>query len=351
MAETETTEPEDVMVVEMVDPDLTIHERLASIVAEMPAIGKTQRNEQQKFMYRGHDDVMNALNPLLSKYGVFFTPRVLERLSDQRATKSGGVMYEVDLHVEYTFYGPKGDSLTASAWGEGTDSGDKSTNKAMTMALKNVLAQVFAVSTEEQSLLDTDQHTDEETTGRRSQGARPTTVPVGKLTDWKDPRFDPANSLAKGAPAGWEAITALVLELDSILADWIAQAVLVKYGSTVKEITDPKVRQEAGRRIANALARVRDDLFVDGDFPPPDDEEYRKVFEWAFGVTIEGPELLDAEFEAEMESESAEDVPAAAGGQESAEDVPERPEPIPAPEERYDGLGDQGHIGTAHPDE
>jgi len=156
----------------------TIHQRIGFIVAKMPAIGKTQRNEQQKFMYRGHDDVMNALNPLLSEYGVFFVPRVLERITDQRQTRSGGVMYEVNLLVEYTFYGPLGDSFTASAWGEGTDSGDKSTNKAMTMALKNVLAQTFAVTTEEHSLLDTDRNSDEQTSGRASATPAPAPAPA-----------------------------------------------------------------------------------------------------------------------------------------------------------------------------
>lgn len=155
----------------------SIHMRMAKIVAEMPAIGKGQRNTQQNFMYRGHDDVMNALNPLLSTHEVFFTPNVRERITAQRTTRQGGIMYEVNLLVEYTFWGPEGDSITASAWGEGTDSGDKATNKAMTMALKNVLAQTFAVSTEESSRLDTDAHTDEETV-QTYRDARQTEFPV-----------------------------------------------------------------------------------------------------------------------------------------------------------------------------
>lgn len=141
--------------------ELTIYQRMSWILAELPAIGKAQRNEQQNFMYRGHDDVLNALNPLLAKYGVVIIPRVLERTSDRRQTKSGTVMYEVNLHVSYIFFGAKGDYVEASAWGEGTDSGDKSTNKAMTMAFKNVLAQSFAISTAENQ--DSDAGTPEET--------------------------------------------------------------------------------------------------------------------------------------------------------------------------------------------
>jgi len=36
----------------------SVHQRIVAVIGDMPALGKTQRNEQQKFMYRGHDDVM-----------------------------------------------------------------------------------------------------------------------------------------------------------------------------------------------------------------------------------------------------------------------------------------------------
>jgi len=151
-------------------PKMTIHERMSAILAELPAIGKDSRNTSQGFMYRSHDDVLNALNPLLAKWGVFVVPFVQERITGERRTSKGSTLYEVNLLVRYTFYGLGGDSLVASAWGEGTDSGDKSTNKAMTMAFKNVLAQSFAVSTAD--TIDSDAHTDEETTGRTTQELR-----------------------------------------------------------------------------------------------------------------------------------------------------------------------------------
>lgn len=127
----------------------SVHQLLGIIVGELPAVGKNQRNASQGFNFRGIDDVLNVLNPILSKYGVFFVPDVVERVYTQRATSKGGVMHAVDLHVRYTFYGPGRDSVTGSVWGEGTDSGDKATNKAMTMAMKNILFQVFAISTDE----------------------------------------------------------------------------------------------------------------------------------------------------------------------------------------------------------
>ena len=119
-------------------------------------------------MFRGHDDILNALNPLLSKHGVIVVPDVIERVTAQRETAKGNVMYEVNLHVRYRFYGAEGDYIEASTWGDGTDMGDKATNKAMTMAFKNALNQTFAISSEE--FKDADADTPEETTGQEPSG-------------------------------------------------------------------------------------------------------------------------------------------------------------------------------------
>lgn len=179
-------------------------------------------------------------------------------------------------------------------------------------------------------------------------------TPVAKLTDWRDKRFDPANSLAKDAPAGWDKIGKLVLELDPTLADWISEAVLAVYGTPVKEIKSDTKKSEAGRRIANALARIRDELYGQGDFPPPSVDDYRRVFAWAFnGVTLEGPEPnltppeldsgipeQDGETEAEaVEGEVVEEAEVAAAvatvGQTPSDDIPFG-DPDPEPVDTFD---------------
>lgn len=142
----------------------TVFERMVAVLGELPAIGKTDYNEQQKFHFRGHDAVLNALNPLLAKHGVFVVPNVLERATSERTTRSGSAMFEVSLHVAFTFYGASGDSFTGSAWGEGTDMGDKATSKAMTMAFKSMVGQAFAISTAE--TVDPDATTAEESAPR-----------------------------------------------------------------------------------------------------------------------------------------------------------------------------------------
>lgn len=142
----------------------SIHERMAAILGELPAIGKNQENTGQGFMFRGIDDVLNELNPLLAKHGVYFVPDVVERIDEKRPASGNRINHAVHLHVRYRFYGLAGDYVEASGWGEGTDMGDKATNKAMTGAMKYVLFQTFAISTGEAS--DSDATPSEDTVAR-----------------------------------------------------------------------------------------------------------------------------------------------------------------------------------------
>jgi hypothetical protein len=140
--------------------DLTIYQRMVGILSELPAIGKNQRNQSQGYAFRGIDDVLNALNPLLAKWGVFYVPNVLQRTEGLRQTSRGGSMYVVNLHVQYIVFGLKGDYLNCSVWGEGSDSGDKATTKALTSAMKYFLFQSFAIATDDME--DADRSTPEE---------------------------------------------------------------------------------------------------------------------------------------------------------------------------------------------
>lgn len=127
----------------------SIYQAISAVMADIPAIGKDKRNSQQGFMYRGVDDVMNALQPALSKHGVFVVPEVLSQTREERVTKNGANLIYSIVHVKYTFYAQDGSSVTASVIGEGMDSADKSTNKAMSVAFKYACFQVFCIPTEE----------------------------------------------------------------------------------------------------------------------------------------------------------------------------------------------------------
>lgn len=136
-----------------------IYGAIIGVMKDVGAVGKSKRNAQQGFTYRGIDDVMNALQPAMIKNGVFVAPEVLEEHREERTTRNGSVMFSVRLTVLYRFYAEDGSCIEAKVVGEAMDSGDKATNKAMSVAYKYACFQVFCIPTEE--MADPDSSTPE----------------------------------------------------------------------------------------------------------------------------------------------------------------------------------------------
>lgn len=139
-----------------------IYQSIADIMQEVPSIGKEKVNVQQKFKYRGIDDVMNAFQPILAKNRVFIVPQVLEQKREERTTKNGGNLLYSICKIKFTFFAEDGSSVEAITVGEGMDSADKSTNKAMAVAMKYAMFQVFCIPTED--MIDPDSETPENST-------------------------------------------------------------------------------------------------------------------------------------------------------------------------------------------
>ena len=125
-----------------------IFETINAVMAEIGAIGKDSWNKQG-FKYRGIDAVMNAINPALIKNKLFIMPEVLSQKREERKTSNGGNLIYSICTIKYTFYAEDGSSISATVIGEGMDSGDKATNKAMSVAFKYACFQAFCIPTEE----------------------------------------------------------------------------------------------------------------------------------------------------------------------------------------------------------
>lgn len=136
---------------------MNIYEAISRCMEEIGAVGKDAVNKQQGFKYRGIDAVMNAINPALTKNHVFIVPEVLDQSREERTTKSGGALIYSVCRIKYTFYAEDGSCIEAVTVGEGMDSGDKATNKAMAIAFKYACFQVFCIPTEE--MKDPDEET------------------------------------------------------------------------------------------------------------------------------------------------------------------------------------------------
>lgn len=126
-----------------------IYTALINVMRDVPAIAKAGRNQQQGFSYRGIDDVYNSLNGVMAKHGVIMCPEILSRDREERINKNGTVLACVTLTIRYTFYAEDGSSVSCVVSGEGMDSGDKATSKALSIAHKYALFQVFLIPTAE----------------------------------------------------------------------------------------------------------------------------------------------------------------------------------------------------------
>ena len=96
-----------------------IFEKIPKIMEEIKAIDKNKRNQQQGFSYRGIDDFYNAANPVLSKYGVFMIPRIINSITKEKKSSRGTPLYHRILTIEYTVPGYEGKTLNLTSHPDG----------------------------------------------------------------------------------------------------------------------------------------------------------------------------------------------------------------------------------------
>jgi hypothetical protein len=126
----------------------------AAIVAVADEIGqagiaKDRNNQQQGFKFRGVDDVMNTFSPLLVKHRLFVIPTVEERVITERVSAKGNPLFFTHVKVRFrVICAVDGSYIEGAMFGEGMDSADKSSNKAVAVAYKYFFFQTFCVPTE-----------------------------------------------------------------------------------------------------------------------------------------------------------------------------------------------------------
>lgn len=132
-------------------PERNIFKALNGVMNEVGAIGKDNKTSgYASFNFRGIDDVYNTLNPLFAKYGVLPVPNILDHTRETRKSRKGDDLLYSIVTVEYTFYALDGTNIKAVVIGEAMDTGDKATNKAMSIAYKYACFQVLCIPTEVQ---------------------------------------------------------------------------------------------------------------------------------------------------------------------------------------------------------
>lgn len=223
-----------------------IFEAISNVQSEISSIGvsKSRTNVEQKYRFRGIDEILNALSPLFKKYKMFVLPYVVSERKEERPSRSGGILIYSHVEVEFTFYSAiDGSFLKAKTLGEAMDSADKATNKATSAAMKYVCILTFCIPTEGDNDADLRTHElappSQGAPEREPEVAAPRTV--SDHTGTKHTAFDPTQEridFGKYGPNGAEGGTEGLLwsEIPPDYFDW-----LIKNASR-KEI---KVKAEA----------------------------------------------------------------------------------------------------------
>lgn len=156
----------------------SIYTRLSAVMGDVGAVGKTGRNAQQGFNFRGVDAVVIAVAPALRRHGITVMPTVIDQTREVGATRNGGAMETIYLTVRYTLYGPDGDSISAVVTAQANDTSDKATAKAMSVAYRTFWLQALCIPTDEPD-------PDETSTHRGVVGAGLTPQQVAKITTFR----------------------------------------------------------------------------------------------------------------------------------------------------------------------
>lgn len=126
---------------------------VASALAEQGIRKEKKQGSQVNYAFRGIDDIYNALAPELVKHKLLILPRYTERTSVERTSKNGGALFYITVRGDFDFVSTEDGSIhTVTTYGEAMDSGDKATNKAMSIAYKYAAFQAFCIPTEETAI-------------------------------------------------------------------------------------------------------------------------------------------------------------------------------------------------------
>ena len=171
-----------------------IFSAIAGVMRDVGAVAKEKEFESPigkkgNYMFRGIDDVMNALHPAMVNNKIFVVPEILEQIRETRTSKSGAQMQVSICKIKYTFFAEDGSSVYAIVIGEGMDTGDKATNKAMSIAFKYACFQVFCIPTEE--MQDPDAERPElEDEGKKSKSSKKTSQTKSEKKDVEETSGD-----------------------------------------------------------------------------------------------------------------------------------------------------------------
>jgi hypothetical protein len=127
-----------------------IKDIIPRIREELGAIEKDQRatGGGANYAFRGHDQIVNAIVPLLNKYGVYVT--VTDELLQYTGRNAGTKYATAAVILEAVrFHAPDGTWVESTVVAESVDYGNKAVGQASTYAYRQAITKTFTIPTGE----------------------------------------------------------------------------------------------------------------------------------------------------------------------------------------------------------
>lgn len=133
----------------MQEVKMNLAAKIASVSGELVAIPKVKHAESTvSYAFRSIDQVMNAINPLLEKYKLIISIKVIDRkvtpVTSAKGTPGFAAEVLIDLNVTDGV-----ETVTTQEWALSVDYSDKAPTQAMSMAYKYALIRIFVVTTKD----------------------------------------------------------------------------------------------------------------------------------------------------------------------------------------------------------
>lgn len=226
-----------------------IYASLNAVHRELARLGmaKDQRNTTQNFNFRSIDGLYNLVSALLAKNNVLTVPRMNGLKLEPFVTKNGIPMFRATLEAEYKLLSTiDGSSEYLQVMGEGMDSGDKATNKAMSIAHKYALIQLFNIP-----LVGSD---DPDLESPEAEPVSPRKAPRAQVVTEEAPAEAPAVEAAEDPIAAHIATLTSNPENQEVLATKVLQA----YGvMTLGQVPEDRIEEAKAHLTSFVAARKK----------------------------------------------------------------------------------------------
>lgn len=158
--------------------DMNLFQRMLCVQTDLQTVAKNltvSTGARSSYKAVGEKDILDAVKPLESTYGIYSYPEsreVIDQGEYEKETRDGNKSLSRYLRIKtvYRFINVENptEQITMESIADGIDPGDKATGKAMTYCDKYALMKAYKISTGE----DPDQQASEEYTAKRDGKVR-----------------------------------------------------------------------------------------------------------------------------------------------------------------------------------